>query len=60
MPRGWTEWGIFWRIVLPLSRPVMAVLGNLFFTAAWNNFVWPLVVMTEDSKFPALVATVVK
>jgi ABC-type glycerol-3-phosphate transport system permease component len=49
---GATEWGIFWRIVLPLSTPVMAVLGILFFTAAWNDFVWPLVVMTEDSKFP--------
>ena len=49
---GATEWGIFWRVVLPLSRPVMAVLGILFFTAAWNDFVWPLVVMTEDSKFP--------
>ena len=49
---GATEWGIFWRVVLPLSTPVMAVLGILFFTAAWNAFIWPLVVMTEDSKFP--------
>jgi ABC-type glycerol-3-phosphate transport system permease component len=49
---GATEWGIFWRVVLPLSTPVMAVLGILFFTAAWNDFVWPLVVMTEDNKFP--------
>ncbi|MDQ5819495.1 MAG: carbohydrate ABC transporter permease [Actinomycetota bacterium] len=49
---GATEWGIFWRVVLPLSTPVMAVLGILFFTAAWNDFIWPLVVMTEDNKFP--------
>jgi ABC-type glycerol-3-phosphate transport system permease component len=49
---GATEWGVFWRVVLPLSTPVMAVLGILFFTTAWNDFIWPLVVMTEDSKFP--------
>jgi ABC-type glycerol-3-phosphate transport system permease component len=49
---GATEWGIFWRVVLPLSTPVMAVLGILYFTAAWNDFIWPLVVMTEDNKFP--------
>ncbi|MEJ7842310.1 MAG: carbohydrate ABC transporter permease [Rubrobacter sp.] len=49
---GATEWGVFWRVVLPLSTPVMAVLGILFFTTAWNDFIWPLVVMTEDNKFP--------
>jgi ABC-type glycerol-3-phosphate transport system permease component len=49
---GATEWGVFWRVVVPLSTPVMAVLGILFFTTAWNDFIWPLVVMTDDSKFP--------
>jgi arabinosaccharide transport system permease protein len=49
---GATEWGVFWRVVVPLSTPVMAVLGILFFTTAWNGFIWPLVVMTDDSKFP--------
>lgn len=48
---GASEWGVFWRIVLPLARPVMAVLGILFFTTAWNDYIWPLVVMTEDTKF---------
>ncbi len=49
---GANEWVVFWRVVLPISTPVMAVLGILFFTTAWNDFIWPLVVMTEDSKFP--------
>ena len=49
---GATEWVVLWRVVLPISTPVMAVLGILFFTTAWNDFIWPLVVMTEDSKFP--------
>jgi ABC-type glycerol-3-phosphate transport system permease component len=49
---GANEWVVFWRVVLPISTPVMAVLGILFFTTAWNDFIWPLVVMTEDNKFP--------
>ena len=49
---GATEWVVFWRGGLPISPPAMAVLGILFFTTAWNDFIWPLVVMTEDSKFP--------
>jgi ABC-type glycerol-3-phosphate transport system permease component len=31
---------------------VRTVLGILFFTTAWNDFIWPLVVMTDNSKFP--------
>jgi ABC-type glycerol-3-phosphate transport system permease component len=42
---GATEWVVFWRVVLPISTPVMAVLGILFFTTAWNDFIWPLVVI---------------
>lgn len=35
---------VYWTIVLPLSRPVLAALGIFFFLANWNNFLWPLVV----------------
>jgi multiple sugar transport system permease protein len=35
---------VYWSIVLPLSRPVLAALGIFFFLANWNNFLWPLVV----------------
>ena len=48
---GASEWQIFWRIVMPMAQPVMAVLGILFFTTAWNDYIWPLIVLTEDSKF---------
>ncbi|WP_052731646.1 carbohydrate ABC transporter permease [Devosia geojensis] len=34
---------IFWRILLPLARPAMAVLGVLSFQSAWNEFIWPLI-----------------
>ncbi len=35
---GCTEWGIFWRIMLPLSRPALAVVALFSFMWAWNNF----------------------
>jgi multiple sugar transport system permease protein len=35
---------VYWRIVLPLSRPILMALGILFFLANWNNFLWPLIV----------------
>ena len=48
---GASEWGIFTRIVVPLAQPVIAVMGILFFTASWNDYIWPLIVLTSDEKF---------
>jgi ABC-type glycerol-3-phosphate transport system permease component len=48
---GASEWAIFHRIIVPLSGPVVAVLGILFFAASWNDYIWPLVVMQSDAKF---------
>lgn len=38
---------IFWRILLPLARPAMAVLGVLSFQSAWNDFIWPLILTSQ-------------
>jgi ABC-type glycerol-3-phosphate transport system permease component len=48
---GESEWGIFTRIIVPLAQPVIAVMGILFFTASWNDYIWPLIVLTSDEKF---------
>ncbi len=40
---------IFWRIVLPIARPAMAVLGLLTFTMAWNDVFWPIIVLTQEN-----------
>lgn len=45
---GCTTLGMFWRIVLPGLRPAAAVLGLFTFTLTWNDFMWPLVVLTPD------------
>jgi multiple sugar transport system permease protein len=41
---GASEWRIFWRIALPLSKPALAILAVFAFVAQWRNFLWPLVV----------------
>jgi multiple sugar transport system permease protein len=44
-----SEWGIFWKIVLPLSKPVLAIVGITSFMAGWNSFFWPyLVAQSRD------------
>ncbi len=48
---GASEWAIFTRIIVPLAQPVIAVMGILFFTASWNDFLWPLIMITSDEKF---------
>jgi cellobiose transport system permease protein len=40
---------IFWRIVLPIARPAMAVLGMLTFMQAWNDFFWPIIALTQEN-----------
>lgn len=45
---GCTELEIFARIMLPLCKPVMAVVALFSFQASWNDFLWPLVIVQSD------------
>jgi multiple sugar transport system permease protein len=40
---------IFWQVVLPLSRPILAAVAIFVFIGAWNNFLWPFIVTNESS-----------
>ncbi|WP_265517255.1 carbohydrate ABC transporter permease [Nitratireductor luteus] len=46
-----SEWKIFWRIILPLSAPAIAVLAILAIMWRWNDFLWPLIVLSETENF---------
>lgn len=46
-----SEWKIFWRIIFPLSLPAIAVLAILSVIWRWNDFLWPLIVLTESEVF---------
>ncbi|MEV0280302.1 carbohydrate ABC transporter permease [Streptomyces sp. NPDC050610] len=41
---GCSEWQVFYRIVLPLLKPILATLGVFVFLWHWNDFLWPLIV----------------
>ena len=41
----------FWTIVLPLSKPLIAVLVIFTFMWRWNEFVWPLIVLTDSNSY---------
>ena len=45
---GVTEFGIYWRIILPLIKPGLVVLAVIVFTDQFMSFVWPLVAATDD------------
>ena len=48
---GCSEWGIFWRIMLPLSRPALAVVSLFTFMGAWNNFLGPLIYLHRPDQY---------
>ena len=48
---GWSRFGIFWRVVLPLSQPALATLGIFTFVGAWNDFLNPLVFIDSVDKY---------
>lgn len=43
---------IWWKILLPMVKPMIATLGILSFIGSWNSFLWPLIVLTDESKYP--------
>src|SRR5688500_7358712 len=48
---GCTEFGIFWRIILPLARPALAVVALFAFMHAWNDFLGPLVYLQVPEQY---------
>lgn len=49
---GCGEWRIFWNVMLPVVRPTLAIVAIFGFINIWNEFVWPLVVLSNDAKYP--------
>jgi multiple sugar transport system permease protein len=53
---GAGEVQIFRRIVVPLLRPVLTTLAIVTFLATWNDFIWPLIVLTDERRYTLPVA----
>jgi multiple sugar transport system permease protein len=48
---GCSEFAIFWRIILPLSRPALSVVALFSFMGAWNDFLGPLIYLQRPDQF---------
>jgi multiple sugar transport system permease protein len=46
---GCSPWQIYWRILLPHTKPAVTVLAVLTWVGVWNDFLWPLVMIQRDS-----------
>jgi lactose/L-arabinose transport system permease protein len=53
---GASEWRIFYAIVLPIMQPALAAVGILLFLFQWNDFLWPLLVLTARDAYTIPVA----
>jgi cellobiose transport system permease protein len=53
---GASTWQIFWRIAFPIVRPAAFVLGLFGFVTAWNDFLWPFIVLKSPERFTAQIA----
>jgi cellobiose transport system permease protein len=53
---GASTFRIFWQIVLPAARPAAVVLGVLTFLTAWNDYFWPLIVLSSPDQYTVQVA----
>jgi multiple sugar transport system permease protein len=48
---GASEFRVFMQIVLPMSKPILAVQGILTFIGGWNSFLWPLIIANDESLY---------
>ncbi len=48
---GASEMSIFWRVVVPLVRPGLGVVAILSFAATWNDYLWPLIVLSKNEMY---------
>lgn len=49
---GLSHWGLFWKILLPLSKPALATVALFQFVQTWNDFGGPLLYLNDPNKFP--------
>ncbi|HZW39395.1 MAG TPA: carbohydrate ABC transporter permease [Ignavibacteriaceae bacterium] len=53
---GAGDFEIYYKVIIPLCRPILITLGIFTFMGAWNDFLWPLIVMTDSNMYTMPVA----
>ena len=57
---GCSFFSVWWRIILPLSRPILATIALMSFRGSWNNYLLPNLMLAGTPKFTTLVVAVVQ
>jgi len=53
---GAGDFRIYWSLILPLCKPILTTLAIFTFMGTWNDFLWPLIIMTDDAMYTLPVA----
>jgi multiple sugar transport system permease protein len=53
---GAGEFRLFWSVVVPVIQPILVTLAAFTFLSAWNDFMWPLIVLSDDQNYTLPVA----
>ena len=53
---GASEFRIYWTIVLPVLKPILVTMATFSFLSSWNDFMWPLIVLSNDARYTLPVA----
>ena len=53
---GAGEFRIYWSVTLPVIRPILATLAIWTFLSTWNDFMWPLIILTDETRYTLPVA----
>jgi ABC-type glycerol-3-phosphate transport system permease component len=48
---GCSEFGIYYRIILPIIKPALGALTIYSFLGSWNSYLWPLIILRDESKY---------
>lgn len=48
---GCNEFGMYWLIVMPVIKPAMVTLGLILFMNAWNDYLWPMIMLNENAMY---------
>ncbi|WP_243450062.1 carbohydrate ABC transporter permease [Neobacillus terrae] len=53
---GAGEWKIFWKLIVPIAKPIISVLAIFSFMWRWDDFIWPLIVISDPTKYTVQLA----
>ncbi len=53
---GAGEFRVFWSVVVPVIQPILVTLAAFTFLSAWNDFMWPLIVLSDNQNYTLPVA----